>query len=491
MTLTFRKNDSKTSCSFFRCGHLIAAAARGTLPVVIVLLAGLPAFAADEAAQTGGERSPSVETAQPQAALPGQAMPASQPEYRLAPGDHVKVLVFDQQQLSGDFVLDGAGKVLLPIIGAVNLSGLTLAEAQQKIQDDLANGVLVKPTVNLRIEDYRPIFVAGDVRKPGSFPFRFGQVVTAAIAAAGGDRISDQTPSMAMADYIKANERVRMLETKRLGLLVRKTRLEAERDDRANFVMPQLVGLNSGDGEVGPIFAAEHDTFSRLMSTKHEQIDLLEKQRPRIGAELAAVKDQLDKERRHLKLVTDRLSELETYFQKRIVREDEINKERRMQAVAQAEVARSEAKIARLRADLGDLDIKLGDLKATFNRQILTDLEKDLQSLRDVDTALVTARAFLRVKAQDIGRGGAEPSMTVRVTRFRDGKPITFKATGNTVLEPGDVVEVKLELSAADAMSTAAMRAINPETTGTGGFIASQAHATAAADMSDETSATR
>ena len=489
MTLTFRKNDLKTSCSFFGCGHLIAAAARGMLPVVIVLLVGLPAFAADEAAQSGGERSPSVETATPQAALPGQAMPTGQPEYRLAPGDQIKVLVFDQQQLSGDFALDGAGKVLLPIIGLVKLSGLTLAEAQQKIQDALADGVLVKPTVNLRIEEYRPIFVGGDVRKPGSFPFRFGQVVTAAIAAAGGDRLSDQSPGMAMADYINANERVRMLEAKRLGLLVRKTRLVAQRDDRANFVMPQLVGMNPDGGEVAPLFAAEHDTFSRLMSTQHEQIDLLEKQRPRIGAEIAAVKDQLDKERRHLKLVTDRLGELETYFQRKIVREDEMNRQRVMQANAQAEVARSEAKIARLYGDLGELDVKLGELKATFSRQILTELEKALQDLRDVDTALVTARAFRRVKAQDIGRGGADATMTV--TRFRDGKPATFKATGNTVLEPGDVVEVKLELPVTDGVSTAAMHAIDPEPTGTVGSLASQADATATAGMKDETSATR
>ena len=112
MTLTFRKNNSKTSCSFFRCGHLIAAAARGMLPVVIVLLVGLPAFAADEAAQSGGERfaiGRDGNTAS-RVARPGYADRSAR--ISLAPGDQIKVLVFDQQQLSGDFALDGAGKVL-------------------------------------------------------------------------------------------------------------------------------------------------------------------------------------------------------------------------------------------------------------------------------------------------------------------------------------------------------------------------------------------
>ena len=88
-------------------------------------------------------------------------------DYRLAPGDRLTIVVYDQPQLSGQFIVDGGGGILLPLAGAVSLSGLTLAEAQKRIQDQFADGVLVQPAVSVRITDYRPIFVTGNVRKPG------------------------------------------------------------------------------------------------------------------------------------------------------------------------------------------------------------------------------------------------------------------------------------------------------------------------------------
>ena len=58
-------------------------------------------------------------------------------DYRLAPGDRLTIVVFDQPQLSGDFIIDGGGGILLPLAGSVSLNGLTLAEAQQLIQERL------------------------------------------------------------------------------------------------------------------------------------------------------------------------------------------------------------------------------------------------------------------------------------------------------------------------------------------------------------------
>src|SRR5262249_47568763 len=84
-------------------------------------------------------------------------------EYRLAPGDTLSIIVFDQAQLSGDFVISVDGQVLLPLAGSVTVAGLKLGEAQQRIQDRFADGILVQPTVSIRVTEYRPIFVTGYV----------------------------------------------------------------------------------------------------------------------------------------------------------------------------------------------------------------------------------------------------------------------------------------------------------------------------------------
>src|SRR5262249_31862844 len=110
----------------------------------------------------------------------------SSDEYRLAPGDRLTIKVFDQEQLSGNFIVDGTGEIMLPLAGKVNVAGLTIAEAQQLIQERFADGVLAQPVVSVRLPEYRPIFVTGDVRRPGSYRFIFGASVKSAIATAGG-----------------------------------------------------------------------------------------------------------------------------------------------------------------------------------------------------------------------------------------------------------------------------------------------------------------
>ena len=185
--------------------------------------------------------------------------------YHLAPGDRLAIAVFDEPQLSGDFFIDGGGEVLLPVAGSVKISGLTLAEAQELIQKQFADGVLVRPSVSVRIKGFRPIFVTGDVKRPGSYRFIFGVSVKAAIATAGGvGQAIEQPLTVAVSDFVTAVERVRQLEADQVSLLVRKARLEAQRDERENFVMPLFVGLNARNVDFARVYSAESDIFLRL-----------------------------------------------------------------------------------------------------------------------------------------------------------------------------------------------------------------------------------
>ena len=95
-----------------------------------------------------------VEATESRSVVPAKAAsdtlstPAHAGEYRMTPGDHVAIIVYNEPQLSGDFIVDDAGKLLMPLLGTVPIGGLTQAEAQKLIQDRLADGVLVQPTVS-------------------------------------------------------------------------------------------------------------------------------------------------------------------------------------------------------------------------------------------------------------------------------------------------------------------------------------------------------
>jgi polysaccharide export outer membrane protein len=236
--------------------------------------------------------------------------PAAPGDYRLAPGDRLTLVVYDQPQLSGEFIVDGGGSLLLPLAGNVSLSGLTLAEAQKLIEDRFGDGVLLQPAVSVRIKEHRPIFVTGHVKKPGSYPFMFGASVKAAIATAGGEGQSLEQPfNTVVSDFISAEHRVRQLESDQTTLLVRKARLEAQRDSRENFVIPILVGFTRRNVDFDRAYASENDTFSRLAETHRRQVQALQEQRPRIQEEIDAVNTQIAKQRERLDIVIDRLTE--------------------------------------------------------------------------------------------------------------------------------------------------------------------------------------
>jgi len=106
--------------------------------------------------------------------------------YRLGSGDRLRVTVFGEAELSGEFEVDGGGAVSLPLIGDVDIGGRTVREAERRIEDHFRDGYLKQPRVSIDVLNYRPFYILGEVNNPGSYPFVNGMSVLNAVALAGG-----------------------------------------------------------------------------------------------------------------------------------------------------------------------------------------------------------------------------------------------------------------------------------------------------------------
>jgi polysaccharide export outer membrane protein len=106
--------------------------------------------------------------------------------YTIGPGDDLNVKVVEQEELTGRYKVSADGTVSFPFLGAVPITGLTPAQAQQAIADRLSPRFLRDPYVAVEVAQYRPIYVLGEVQSPGSYPFADNLTVEKAIAAAGG-----------------------------------------------------------------------------------------------------------------------------------------------------------------------------------------------------------------------------------------------------------------------------------------------------------------
>ncbi|MXN67307.1 polysaccharide export protein [Stappia sp. GBMRC 2046] len=106
--------------------------------------------------------------------------------YRLDSSDGLRIIVFGQEDLSNTYTVDQAGYIAMPLIGDVPARGMTVKELANDIEKRLRSGYLRDPDVSVEVENYRPIFVMGEVSNSGQYPYVAGMTVQNAVATAGG-----------------------------------------------------------------------------------------------------------------------------------------------------------------------------------------------------------------------------------------------------------------------------------------------------------------
>lgn len=106
--------------------------------------------------------------------------------YRLGAGDKLQIDVFNQEDLTGEYTLDGNGRFTMHLIGKVSAAGLTPTELEALLVSKLKPDYLVNPRVSVRVQNFRPYYIIGEVRGTGAFAYVDGMTYLTAIAIAGG-----------------------------------------------------------------------------------------------------------------------------------------------------------------------------------------------------------------------------------------------------------------------------------------------------------------
>ena len=115
-----------------------------------------------------------------------EASPVADTSYRLGAGDKIQIDVFNQEDLTGEYTLDGNGRFTMHLIGKVEAAGLTPTELEALLVSRLKPDYLVNPRVSIRMENFRPFYIMGEVKNPSSYNYVDGMTYLTAVAIAGG-----------------------------------------------------------------------------------------------------------------------------------------------------------------------------------------------------------------------------------------------------------------------------------------------------------------
>lgn len=150
---------------------------------------------------------------------------AAAEDYRLQPGDVIEISIANYAELKQRVPVQMDGSLSLPLVGALPAQGLTLTELRLSVQGAFEARVwrvrlpdgreetrfFERDGITVSVVEYRPVFVAGDVGKPGEIVYRPGMTVRHAIAAAGGapgqamrGLLAPFDPANAKSEYLNA-----------------------------------------------------------------------------------------------------------------------------------------------------------------------------------------------------------------------------------------------------------------------------------------------
>jgi polysaccharide export outer membrane protein len=107
-------------------------------------------------------------------------------DYILGAGDRVRVIVYGEAQLSGEFFVSPQGVISFPLIGDIPAAGRTVPMVIAEVTTRLKDGFVMEPRVSAEVLNYRPFYILGEVTRPGTYPFSSEMTVMNAVATAGG-----------------------------------------------------------------------------------------------------------------------------------------------------------------------------------------------------------------------------------------------------------------------------------------------------------------
>ena len=120
-------------------------------------------------------------------------------DYLLDTGDQIRILVYDEPDLTVERLITDDGKINFPLVGSIYVTGKTTRQVQKLIHNGLKGDYLLNPSVQVDIITYRPFYIHGEVKKPGAYPYQPGLTVDQAVALGGGFTERASTSKM----YIK------------------------------------------------------------------------------------------------------------------------------------------------------------------------------------------------------------------------------------------------------------------------------------------------
>ncbi|UYW26636.1 polysaccharide biosynthesis/export family protein [Methylorubrum extorquens] len=382
--------------------------------------------------------------------------------YTISPGDVIEIEVVSIPELKARSVVGGDGEVTVPLVGQVQIGGLALGAARARIQQALPGKefrrrtidgreypvILAPSEISVTVAEYRPIYVNGDVSKPGAQAYRPGLTVRQSIALAGGFdvlRFKMDNPFLQLADFRETYNQSWIAYAQEQQRLAR---IEAELKNRQQVDRNGLIDAPIAPSLKTDIANSENQILQSRLDEFAKQKTFLTDARNKEGERIKILSEQEKREKEGAQADSEEFKNLQELYGRGTVPLTRLNDTRRNLLLSSTRALQTTALLASVDREKGNLDRRLQQASDDRNLELLKLRQETILRLANIRSQLQAVSDKLRyagmVKSQ-LSRGfDSDPAVSV----FRQTPSGTrrISARTDTELMPGDVVEIALQL---------------------------------------------
>lgn len=380
-------------------------------------------------------------------------------DYRLHVGDVIEISVARAPELKQRVPVQLDGSISFPMMGNLPVAGLTPAEAQSRIQAILAtkvfrqrlsdgrdNEIMIDhDEVTATVVEYRPIYVNGDVSKPGEYAYRPLMTVRQAVALSGGYelmRYRMQNPVLEAADLRAEYESLWAEFAKEQALV---WRLKTELGEDKHLDQSSLKDLPLKQSTISEIVHVEAEQLKARQADYDSQKAFLQRAIVLGDKQVDVLTEQQKQDDEGAQADIDELQRALEFYGKGALPSPRVADSRRAVLMSSTRKLQTSAQLMQIKQQQSDFTRQLGKLDDQRKMDLLKDLQDANVKLAEVRAKLQSTSEKLQyatlVRSQFV-RGGGQPEIVV--IRMDEKGQTRIRANEESELQPGDVVEVTL-----------------------------------------------
>ncbi len=381
-------------------------------------------------------------------------------DYRLHVGDVVEISVARAPELKQRVPVQLDGSISFPMLGNLPIAGLTPSEAQARIQAILAtkvfrqrisdgreNEIMIDhDEVTATVVEYRPVYVNGDVSKPGEYSYRPLMTVRQAVALSGGYelmRYRMQNPILESAD-LRAEYETLWAEFAKEQAHV--WRLKTELGEDKNLDRSNLKDLPLGQSTISEIVHVEAEQLKARQADYDSQKEFLQRAIALGQNQVGVLTEQQKQDDEGAQADIDELQRTMDLYGKGSLPSPRVADSRRAVLMSSTRKLQTSAQLMQIKQQQDDFTRQIGKLDAQRKMELLRELQDANLRLSEIRAKLQSTAEKLQyatiVKSQFMRGSGSEPQ--IAVIRIGEKGQQRILANEESELQPGDVVEVTL-----------------------------------------------